>query len=100
MPQTVIERMLSELEPGERREHKRSIDPTGTEGRFWAIAPDGRIDSGSLVWANDDRRPSYDSAHTPLVTLNDLEVPALVASDAESPVGDLYTVTSGRLYLL
>lgn len=91
---TPVRRMLDELAPGERREHKRSIEPTGKEGRFWEVAMDGNIMGSSLIWVNDEKRPSVKDA----ISMTELPVPLLEASDEESPIGDFYRI-SPHVYL-
>jgi hypothetical protein len=86
--------MLNELAPGQRREHRRTIEPNGREGRFWEVAKDGSISGLSLMWINDQPHPSVMDGEKPFVSMNELPAPVLYASDEESPVGDFYRVNT------
>jgi len=93
-----VQSMLDELAPGERRELKRTIEPTGSEGRFWDIAMDGRVAEGSLEWINK-QYPSQDSREDPFVRMSDIEQPRLVAREDVSPIGDVYRLLN-RIFFL
>jgi hypothetical protein len=95
---TPVRRLLDELAPGERREHKRTIEPTGKEGRFWEVAMDGNILGSSLVWVNDDTRPSVMDGETQFVSMSELPVPLLQASDEECRSANLIGLVPIYIY--
>jgi hypothetical protein len=91
---TPVRKMLDELAPGERRDHKRTIEPTGREGRFWDVAMDGGVSLGSLIWVNNKLHPSVMDGEQPFVSMNELAPPVLHASDEDTAIGDFYRVTT------
>lgn len=94
-----VEQLLDGLAPGEKREHVRSVPPSGAEGRFWMIAPRGEISPASLEWMNDAPWPSFDPRQKPFVTMEELEQPILQGHPEESEIGDLYHIQT-HIYLL
>lgn len=91
-----VELLLDELAPGEKREHVRSVAPSGAEGRFWVVAQNGDT-FGSVQWVNDDTRPSY-LPQFPIIEMADLPTPILQVDLRESALGDFYRV-SPHLYV-
>lgn len=87
---TPIQRMLDELAPGERREHRRKIEPSGADARFWWVGMDGRIHDGSLRWLNKGREAQAKARYGQYQSVHDLEQPVFRFFPGKSPIGDLY----------
>lgn len=95
---TPIQRLLDELAPGERREHRRRIEPSGADARFWWVQMDGRIDSGSLRWLNKGREAEAKTRYGPYVSVHDIEQPVFRFFPGKSPIGDLYRLGAQGAY--